>query len=345
MSRFTVPEMANYSDPIVSEEIDLSSTIRRFAELTGKSHEDARLECLLFMGMTPQVNAKIQPNQNPTFRPRGDDRFYVTARKSFFDSLPSMKLCLELGKKQVFIKCQMISIDPKQAKRLNAFITPGTAEVYCAKIPEITPVATEKKEFSDDGSNPHTFVSSSTITRKNTPVITGSLSESNLKKLRDYLAETKTETIFAPNLVTFPGQLATISDASSVPFVVGLEAVHKDFARVLTQPVVQAIENGITVRLKAIPREDKIQLFSDIALSEVGDVQTFTFAGAGEKNQQTIQVPEQNLRQVHLSTLIEKDAAVLIDPNFESNKAFNKNGPIKRKSIFILEAKLLQMEE
>ena len=345
MNNFTVPEMANHSDPIVSEEIDLSTTIQRFAELTGKSPEEARLESLLFMGMTPQVSAVSQPNQNPTFRPRGDDRFFVTARKSFFDSLPSMKLSLELGKKQVFIKCQMISIDPKQAKRLNAFITPGTAEVYSAKIPQITPVATRKTELSDDQSSPHTFVSSSTITRKSTPVITGLISKSNVEKLREYLASTKTETIFAPNMQTFPGQLATINNTSSVPFVVGLEAVNDDFDRVLTQPVVQAIEVGITVRLRAIPHEDKIQLLSDIALSEVAEVQTYTFSGAGEKNQQRIQVPEQNLRQVHLSTLIGQDSAVLIDPNFVSDKVVNRKGPVKRKSVFILEAKMLPMSE
>ncbi len=343
MDSFGVPEMANRTDPVLTQTIDLGKTIRRYAELKQISLEDARLKTLLFLGMSPRIKTVHAAHENPTFENIGEDRYQVTALKSFFDALPAMQLCLELGKKQVFISCRMISIDPKQSKRLNAFITPGSAEVYCAKMPDVTPIATVKTDFADDP-NIKTFVSSSTVVRKNTPVTTGSLSQENLEKLKTYLKTTNTEANFAPNIIAFPSQLATISDASQRPFVVGLEAVHGEFKRIGMQPVIQAIEDGITIRLRAIPRDGQVQLFSDIALSEVGEVHTLTFASSGEDNQQAIQVPEHNLRQIHLSTLLDADTAILIDPNFiQKENSHSKKTSNRKKTIFIFQAKMIDM--
>ena len=299
---------------VYTKVVSLESTIAKYAASKSIPLEQARADALIFLGLTPRIREHHFSHEQATFTRVEGDQYQISATPQYFESLPAMQRSLEFGKRQVAFHCQMFSVEVKNSKRLNAFLTPGSAEVYCSKIPEVQPVATAQQTPTEDTSS--SFVSSSTVVRKNTPVTTGLITEQRLTELNEYLKESKTNVVYSPMVLAYLGQAASVSDSALRPFVVGLEAINQDNRRVGMQPVIQAIEDGSTIRVKALPRDGKIQLFSDIVISEVVGVDQMTFTGAGDKSRQSIQMPEQRLRQIHLSTMLDEGSAIMIDPNF-----------------------------
>ena len=343
----TVPQ--SLANPAAQEEtrtVDLSGAIARYAESARLSLESARLETLIFLAMTPRTKALRQPGENPTYERVGTDKFLVTANRSFFVTLPSMLRSLEMGKRQVAVRCQMITIEQSQAHRLNAFLQLGSAQVNCTAMPTVIPVATAGA-FDDNGDQ--AFVSTSTTIRENTPVTTGKLTAENLEALSRFLKQsTKSEVKFAPVIHLFPGQVGKVADVTERPFVVGLDVVKSSAGLASTQPVVQAIEDGTTIQVRAIPNGDQIILQTDIAISEVIDVNTYTFTSGTGQEQQSIQIPKQGIRQVNLSTRLGDRQAIMIDPNFVESTTrstrFGQSKVEKKKTIFVLQVENIRSE-
>jgi len=84
----------------------------------------------------------------------------------------------------------------------------------------------------------------------------------------------------APKVTLFNGQLATVFDGSQRPFVTSLIPVVGDFA-VAHQPVVAVVQQGTSLSVQAVVSADRrfVRLTLVPYFSQIGDVETFTFAG------------------------------------------------------------------
>jgi hypothetical protein len=186
----------------------------------------------------------------------------------------------------------------------------------------------------------------------------GRFNDANVAKL---LAKAKVdpqiEVTMAPRITISPGQTASVSDASTRAFVVGMNRVEGDFA-LAHQPVIQPIEEGTMLKLRATGENGQIRLDADLALSVIESVGTYDYAdlrqkgpdAGSEKGAQkiSVQVPEQKLKQVHLSTLVKQGETIFIDPVFNRevespaepriNRPLEKNADAKK-----IEARVLLM--
>ena len=84
----------------------------------------------------------------------------------------------------------------------------------------------------------------------------------------------------APRVTMFDGQLATISDTVSRPFVTSLIPVVADFA-VAQQPVIVVLNEGTTLNVQATCSPDKrfVRLTLNPSFTQIDRVDTFTFEG------------------------------------------------------------------
>jgi hypothetical protein len=127
--------------------------------------------------------------------------------------------------------------------------------------------------------------------------------------------------------------------------VVALAPVHGENGVTANQPVVQAIEEGTSIRVKASPSGDQIRLLSDIAISKIVGVETFSYPGT--KGPQ-IQIPEQNIRQIHLSSLLAPRTALLVDAGVaqaDPQKSGSGNEHLAQRRLFILlQVNIVDME-
>ena len=82
---------------------------------------------------------------------------------------------------------------------------------------------------------------------------------------------------------------------------------------------------------------------TDIAVSEITDVKTFTYpemAGGA-----TIQIPRQSIRQVNLSSLVDEGQTLLIDPNLTTETVHGKADGQKRKLLVTLRAQIVDIDD
>ncbi|MEM9941776.1 MAG: hypothetical protein AAF939_09310 [Planctomycetota bacterium] len=158
------------------------------------------------------------------------------------------------------------------------------------------------------------------------------------------------EEFFSPRILVYPEQVGAISDAAKRSFVIGIERIEGEFV-FAHKPVVQRIEEGTLVRLKARSENDKIRLDGDIAVSQVGSVGVFDYPqntkGKRLLKQQpgnlTVQVPEQTLKKIHFSMDVESGEAILLDPVYQVVK--NKDDQQEtRRLVFLVKPTLVNLE-
>ncbi|NOY40524.1 MAG: general secretion pathway protein GspD [Planctomycetes bacterium] len=85
----------------------------------------------------------------------------------------------------------------------------------------------------------------------------------------------------APKVTLFNGQLATVVDASFVPFVISVIPVVGEFAAA-QQPVIVVLSEGTTMTVQAVVSDDRryVRLTIVPFFSQIGEVRTFTFEGS-----------------------------------------------------------------
>lgn len=343
------PQMANaanplispldQTDPFITETIDFRETLAKFAEAKALTAAAARIEMLQFLCLTPKRKARRNPNQAPTFELIDVDRFEITARKSFFDNLPGMMRCLENGLKQVAISCQLAYVEPKHANHLNKFLVPGSAQVSSSPLPAVVPMATAQP--ADKASAAGSFVMTSTVIQQSKPVTSGLISRDDFKTIQRYLRSSQITFEMSPRVTCYPEQSCKIVDGSSQPFVVALKSEHsQQIGKAVTQPVVQLVPQGTTIQLKPFVVGEQVRLLSDIAVSKIIDVQTVSYATAGGSAPHRIQIPQQNLKQIHLSTLLDGNSILMVDPNFTQIEGQGKQAK-EKKLILFLQAQMI----
>ena len=326
----------------VTKVIDLKQSIQTYATTNNLPMMDARLEAITFLGLSPRKANRRLPTDGPTFELSAVDVFRVTAPEAFFKVLPFMIKSFEDNKAQIMVNVRILEIDAQLANRVNQYLKPGTEQVVCSKLPNVTPIATDRLSFAADS-----FVSTSTTVRENLPVTMGQLTHENTKRLMELVqTEPNCAIAMAPSILVYPGQVGTVSDVSYRPFVVGLTNRKSETGKTAVQPVVQPIEDGTSVRVRGIPLNDKIRLFADAAISEILDVKQFTFTSGQSQLKQSVQIPKQKIRQVHFSVDIEPGHTVLVNPNFVSEKeSKGGNSPaIKTKTLLLFRASVVKKQ-
>ena len=319
---------------VMTKRVDFRKAISKLAVEKGISETDARLEALMLLRLNPMRREMRIATSGATFELVDVDQFEITADETYFEQLPYLINCLEMGMKQVAIQCRIVQIDSKKSNRMNAFLK--STEINCGTIPSVTPVATAGPS---DEVSPASFVTTSTVVRENSPATTGQVMPKQLKQMTAYLKKSNAAYQFSPTVVTYPGQTGTISDVAHRPFVVGLEKIRGEGSKLEAfQPLVQTLGDGTTVNVRGIPRGGSIQLMGDVSMAQVVDTKNFSFATSGEKERQFIQIPRQVLRQIHFSATLKPDVAYYIDPNFETQDSEPS------RTVFLFQAKLIDMQ-
>ncbi|MDG1894330.1 MAG: hypothetical protein P8J37_05430 [Fuerstiella sp.] len=95
-------------------------------------------------------------------------------------------------------------------------------------------------------------------------------------------ADERANILFAPKVTLFNGQLATITDATTRPFVIGLIPVVGS-GSVGFQPIIQPVSEGINLTVVAVISADRrfVRLSLAPQFNNIVDVFTFSFASGG----------------------------------------------------------------
>ncbi len=330
-----LPASPSTSQALVTKEIDLKKTLRKYAAYNKCSLNEAFAETVSFLKMVPlhDKNARPMVGAQAIYSIVKQDIYRISAPQKFFEALPLNLLCLENGKRNLSIEIHFLGIPAEDSETFRSLMVPGSFDSFNNKIPQATPYATTAS-YQNESANENqtsqtggTFVVATETRTKVYPTFMGRLDDTGVKKLIESLeSDEKSSVTVAPTFVVLPGQTAGIADASTRPFVVGVNRVEGEFA-IAHQPVVQPIEEGTMLMLRATGENGKIRLDADLALSEIESVETFGYSDfkrngplAGSEKTATsvtLQVPEQKLKQVHLSTLVEEGHTLFIDPVFE----------------------------
>lgn len=318
---------------MVTKEVNLRKTLEKYAAFRNCSLDEAFVETVSFLKMVPLRDeaATRMVGAQAIYSIVGHDIYRISAQQQFFDALPINLLCIENGKRNLLIEVHFLGIPADNPETFQSMMVPGTFVSFNNKMPLATPYATtasyrdESTRRNTSGSG--TFVAATETKTKVYPTFMGRLDDAGVKKLLGSIDDkNKMKVTMAPSLVVSPGQTGSVRDARSRPFVVGMRRVEGDFA-LAHQPIVQPIEEGTFLLIRGTGENGKIRLDADLALSEIESVETFGYSDvkrdgplAGDEKTTTpvtIQVPEQKLKQVHFSTLVDDGHTVLIDPVFK----------------------------
>ncbi|MFG0267742.1 MAG: type II secretion system protein GspD [Rhodopirellula sp. JB055] len=93
--------------------------------------------------------------------------------------------------------------------------------------------------------------------------------------------DSRTNVMQAPKVTLFDGQIASIQDQTSRPFVTSIVPVVGDFA-VAQQPVIVVLDEGTRLNVQGVVSEDKrfVRLTLIPTFSQIGEVNEFTFQGS-----------------------------------------------------------------
>lgn len=106
--------------------------------------------------------------------------------------------------------------------------------------------------------------------------------------------DSRSNVLQAPKVTLFDGQLASINDTTSRPFVTSIIPVVGDFA-VAQQPVIVVLNEGTQLNVQAVVSDDKrfVRLTLVPLFTQINDVDTFTFEGSRRRrSSNTVTDPE-----------------------------------------------------
>ncbi|MEM8680968.1 MAG: hypothetical protein AAGF97_16610 [Planctomycetota bacterium] len=299
---------ASADERISPKTYDFAAAIEAYTERNPRlSAEEARDQALMQL-LRPMGNPGIKLRH----RPQTEDRFQVWATESQHETIASVAGWLQHGK-QICIEMRLVSVSEETRAALHKRLA-AKWELSCydrhgplVKAPS-DPTAWKEAAAGD-------FVSSVTRTIRQSPGQVAPLTAAEADAVQqDSLPDS--QTLQAPKITVLPGQSAAIKDATQRPFVVSVKPIKGDSATAM-QPIIEVLEEGLTVNLKAeLHGENQVMLNSEITSSEITDVETFTFQPADVTDEVTVQMPERNLQTVRLAKVMDDGATLLIDPHF-----------------------------
>lgn len=230
---------------------------------------------------------------------------------------------------------------------LKSFFKPNTFEVYMGSLPSIEketePESSRINRIPDSPDSTVSFASSSQSIRRSMPVMVAKLDDAGVRMLYAAVKGVANRIEQLPTVTCYSGQSAAVNDMSLRPFVVAVKPQVGDFA-VAHQPVIQTIEDGTMMHLKPTLENGKVKLNANLAHSTVSAVETFTVSGKPEEGV-AIQIPEQTVRKVAVSAVLEDGETLFLDPRLQieveqqedSRLPFSKSKMVRKtKQVYFL---------
>lgn len=223
------------------------------------------------------------------------------------------------GGQSIVIEIRRLSFVKGTETPLSKYFTPGTFEVITGSVPMTHPVATNETSVPSymnkicDNQTPTKVAASIETTQVSKPVALAKISQTRVKELISSLKSSPVDIIQLPTVTTYSGQVANVSDAAYRPFVVGVKPKsEQDGLRI--QPLIQTVDDGLTLRLKPTITDGKIALLADIADSTVTKIKTYSIPQFEDTNSGvSIQIPEVKTTTVHLSTTLKNEETLFVD--------------------------------
>lgn len=230
---------------------------------------------------------------------------------------PPLSLEVPADKEQVLVEVIQLSVDLNSDVPLKSFFKPGSFEVHNGTLPEVD---LESKlgvgNTNNIGNSPSStakFAEGTQSVRRSMPVMLAKLGAEGIAGIK---AALKNESVaFGSTLVCYSGESGTISDLSLRPFVVGVKRKSIGDA-VAHQPVIQTVEDGLLMNFKPTIVDGNIDLVANLAHSKVTAAKSFTISGR-ENHGVTIQIPEQSINRVRVSSLIKVGESLFVDPRLQ----------------------------
>jgi hypothetical protein len=330
-------------ESLVTKQVDLGETLRSYAAFKKCSLNEAFVETVKFLKMVP-LRDKPESEMvgaQAIYVVVKQDLYQISAPQKFFDALPLNLMCIANGKRHLSLEIQFVSVPAKVPPSFKSLMIPGSFTSFNNKIAQVTPFATNASYRNEKGASGQvkpegTFVVASETRTKVFPTFMGRLDDNGVTKLLETVkADENSDLTMAPTVIVTPGQTASVADASTRPFVIGTNLVEGKFGSA-HQPVIQPIEEGTMLKLRATGENGKIRVDADLALSQIDSVETFHYGDVPDQTEApaelrsdkptpankvreslVIQVPEQRLKQVHFSTSVEEGQTIFVDPVFE----------------------------
>lgn len=350
-----------YTQNYQTVDVDFGPAIRGYALTRKCTLDEAFSETVKFLNLRHDKAPEDQKGSaaRAIYSIVGKDVYRITARPEFFEALPYMLKSVEHGKRLVQVEFRFLKIPAEKVGLLQSYLVDGRFQTFNNKIPKSSPYATNgtyanaatQQSVNEDPKPESTFVAATETVTKSLPTFIGRLDSNGLKRIIEMIqSDAETHLVLAPKVVVFPGQTATVSDVAHRPFVVGINRIQGEFAEA-EQPIVQSVEDGSLVRVRALSENGKIRLDGDMAISEIVAVDTFSYPKGPVRldkpspEETVIQVPQQRVKQVHWSTLVAPGETLLIDPVFDSSIQIKKGKSKTYRTLVLATPKLKQSEE
>ncbi len=301
---------------------DLSEAIAAYVIDSELSADEARKEALtqLFapIGNDPIRREEIEPG-----------KFRVSATATFHEFLPGVVEWMKNDQKQICIEVRIVTVTESTRRVLHDKFSDQWEMSVCRNADTAimqTGMPSELTTHRRRGSSTGGVISSTTYTAKSWPSRVARLTADQAKAVVEaQQADTRHNVLQAPKVTVFPGQEAIVKDTAQRPFVIGVIPIKGDLATAL-QPVIKVLEEGLTIKLRAsLQDDDQLDIDSVVTSRKIGDVDSFTFKlDESCEEATTIQLPEENVGQVHVSMVVEDGATLLIDPHFVKEEATKK---------------------
>ena len=267
--------------------------------------------------------------------------FRIQAPKSYHDAVAAQIAWLLHGKKQIVIESKIIQISSAQREQLHAdfadaWVTsvngqlppvdrspaPATPSMAVSRRLETTPGPLAAANRRLDESTDVVFATTQTVCA--TPCRIARLTAAQVDKfIQEQRGDNSSNVMAAPKITVFPEQDVVIEATSQRPFVVSVKPTTEN-GKTTVEPVIQVLEEGFALHVRATPADGRIELASRITFSEIDDVADFTFKLSGVAEPATIQIPHQQIRQIDLAQQIEDGASLLVDPYFFQETTLKK---------------------
>ena len=340
---------ANHPETYTARNVDLSSTLAKYAAVRKCSINQAFADTVAHLKLAP-IQERMSANGSAAvgyYKVVHGDTYQITAQNKFFKQLPDALVSLANGNQQIRFEIHFVSVPLEKVGSIRKFMLADSFKTFNNSFPVLEPIATHamlprNAELPTATSKPTgTFVSASETRTKVYPTFTGRFDSTRFKNLLTiFQADEKINIMHAPSMVAYAGISASVSDAAQHPFVVGINRVKGDHHSA-SKPVIQAIEDGTAVKLRATidEKDGFLRLDGDLALSEVLSVETFGYPDAilNKPENVTVQIPEQKLKQVHWSTAIRDGNTIMIDPVFTTVIGRQEKSFLGAKKKFIRE--------
>lgn len=314
----------NAGEALFMQRVDMSKTLGKYAELKNCSLNEAFAKATEFLRLAPRdVSKEESVGASAYYQIVDKDVLQITGPAKFFERLPAQLTCIENGIRHIEMEIVFVSVPAERKTDIRRWIVPGSYTAFNNKIPQATPFATQatyRNEATSDQDQTKangTMVMATETVTKAYPTFMARFDGKGREGFLAYLKTNKhVQTTLSPTIRVTPGHSATISDGATRPFVVGVNRIEGDFTSA-HQPIVQPIEEGTLLKVRAAGQDGKIRLDCDLALSTIEKVHTYAYDEMKSKDRSkdtvTVQVPEHRLKQVHLSTLVEEGKSIFIE--------------------------------